>query len=230
MAASPVEPSPDASIAPASILSRLKLETRPGHEAVEQALDLMCASLTREGYERRLQQFFGFYAPLEKALGGRLEERATTGEASSLSLAPAVRSALALRLDKTARLRHDLRGLGVKPEDLRLCRDLPPLTTQAEVLGCLYVIEGATLGGRMIGRHIEATLGITAAAAGSFFGGYGADTGSMWQGMRQLLLGAATDRPTENAIVANAITTFNCLRGWCEAMGNHTETRTSRHA
>ena len=39
---------------------------------------------------------------------------------------------------------------------------LPPLETQADAFGCLYVLEGATLGGRVISRHIERALGLDA--------------------------------------------------------------------
>jgi heme oxygenase (biliverdin-IX-beta and delta-forming) len=85
------------------------------------------------------------------------------------------------------------------------------------VLGCLYVLEGATMGGRMITRHLQATFGITPDAGGRFFDGYGADTGKMWQSTRQLLVRGAPDLPSENAMVASAITTFACLRRWCES-------------
>jgi heme oxygenase (biliverdin-IX-beta and delta-forming) len=200
---------------PSSILSRLRLETRSEHEAVEQVLDLMSTSLTRQGYRQRLQQFFGFYAPLEDALQAR--GNWTADIAGGAQLSPATRSALASRLTKTAHLRQDLGCFDVMTEDLPLCLNLPPLGSQAELLGCLYVLEGATLGGQMITRHVQSTLGITPDAGGSFFEGYGADTGKMWQSMRQLLLSGAPDTLSENTIVANAITTFACLRRWCES-------------
>jgi len=203
------------SVAPSSILSRLRLETRGEHEAVEQVLDLMGASLTPEGYRHRLAQFHGFYAPLEKALLARGEGKAS--QAGEWALSPATRSALVARLNKTALLRQDLQHLGARTEALPLCRDLPPLGTQPEILGCLYVMEGATLGGRMITQHIRAALGITPTTGGSFFEGYGDDTGKMWQGMRQLLVSGSLDTQTENQIVANAIATFACLRRWCES-------------
>ena len=90
------------------------------------------------------------------------------------------------------------------------------LTTQAEILGCLYVLEGATLGGRLITQHIQATLAITPTTGGGFFEGYAGDTGKMWQAMRHLLVSCALDTQTEDAMVANAIATFACLRGWCD--------------
>jgi heme oxygenase (biliverdin-IX-beta and delta-forming) len=208
-----LQPAPLSPFAPSSILSRLRLETRGEHEAVEQVLDLMSPSLTREGYGQRLEHFYGFYAPLEQALQARRDGAA--GGAGEAALSPGSKLALTARLTKTAHLRQDLQRLGVITRDLPLCRDLPPLHLEAEVLGCLYVLEGATLGGRMITQHVQATFGITPATGGSFFEGYGADTGKMWQTMRQLLVSGAPDVQSEDTMVANAIATFACLRRWC---------------
>jgi len=206
-------------VAPSLILSRLRLETRGEHEAVEQVLDLMDASLKLEGYRHRLKQFYGFYAPLEMAL-----------QARELTLPPTTRVALAARLHKTALLQQDLQHIGVRAEILPLCRNLPPLGTQAEVLGCVYVMEGATLGGRMITQHIRTVLGITPMTGGSFFDGYGDDTGRMWQGMRQLLVSSASDTKTEDTIVSSAVATFVDLRGWCESFQKQTLNRVTHHA
>jgi heme oxygenase (biliverdin-IX-beta and delta-forming) len=216
-------------VASPSILSRLRSETRAEHEAVERVLDLMDAALTCESYRARLQQFYGFYAPLEAALQARGQWRASD-EAGPSMLAPGTRAALVSRLNKTAHLRQDLHALGVMADDLPLCSDLPALETQAEVLGCLYVLEGATLGGRMITGHIQATLGITPAAGGSFFEGYGAGTGKMWQTMRQLLVSGAPDMSSENTMVASATATFSCLRRWCQSGQTQKDKETHRNA
>ena len=193
-----------------SILTRLRLETRGEHDAVERVLSLMDAALTEAAYRQRLAQFYGFYGPLEAALQARCAPHLAT---------------LLPRLNKTALLRQDLQQLGVSSDGLPLCRQLPPIQTQAEVLGCLYVMEGATLGGRLITQHVQAAIGIMPATGGRFFEGYGPDTGRMWQTMRQLLLGCAVDTPTENAIVANAIATFASLRAWCEQTHTHTHAK-----
>lgn len=210
-------------VATSSILSRLRAETRKEHEAVEQVLDLMSKSITHQIYRQCLEQFYGFYEPLEKALQARVDQWADAVDETSLS--DATRVALAARLNKTALLRQDLHHLGVSAHGLDLCRDLPPLKTQSEVLGCLYVIEGATLGGRMITQHVGTILGISPTAGSSFFDGYGDDTARMWQGMRQLLLCNSPDTETENNIVTNAKSTFACLRIWCEIF---TKTNTKR--
>lgn len=51
------------------------------------------------------------------------------------------------------------------------------------LIGTLYAIEGATLGGQVISRHLQATLGLTASAGARFFNGYGdtVSTQQHWQ-------------------------------------------------
>ena len=204
---------PFLSQAPSSsnILTRLRAETRGEHDAVERVLDLMSPALTAGAYKNKLAQFYGFYGPLEAAL----QTRCALPE-DCLAPGPSQLATLLPRLNKTALLRQDLQDPGVLTDALPLCRRLPSTHTEAEVLGCLYVMEGATLGGRMITQHVRAMFGITPTTGGSFFDGYAGNTGTMWQSMRHLLVRCASDTQTEDAIVANAIATFARLRAWCE--------------
>jgi heme oxygenase len=218
----------DLPVATSLILSRLRLETRGEHEAVEKVLDLMSATLTHQSYRRRLEQFYGYYAPLEDALRARGNQLADGSHVTTFS--ELTRSALLARVNKTPLLQQDLHHFGVMSEYLPLCRDLPQLNTQAEVLGCLYVMEGATLGGRMITQQVRTTLGITPTTGGSFFEGYGDDSGRMWQGMRQLLVSGSPDTQTEDSIVTSAIATFACLRSWCESFQKQLDTRPTQYA
>ena len=211
-----------------SILSRLRLETRTEHNALDQLLDLMNTRLTLQNYARQLKQFYGFYAPLEQALQAR---RSLLVDGPDTTTLPDVLSeALLARLNKTSYLQQDLQYLGIPTDGQVLCRNLLPLRTQADVLGCLYVMEGATLGGRLISQHVQTVLRITPATGGRFFHGYGEHTGSMWQSMRQLLVAGSPDKATENAIVANAIATFAGLRSWCETFPQQTNTADTHHA
>lgn len=201
----------DSTHLPPFILTRLRSETREQHKDLERVLDLMGMALTRDIYCRRLVQYYGFYCPLEAALRTRCGVGDDGGSTPSSDLAT-----LIPRFDKTRLLRQDLQHFQITAEALPLCRELPSIETPADVLGCLYVLEGATLGGRIIGQHVHAELGITSATGGRFFAGYEGDTGSMWNAMRKILLRCAVDVQTENAIVANSIATFVSLRRWCD--------------
>ena len=55
-------------------------------------------------------------------------------------------------------------------------------------MGYMYVIEGSTLGGRVILKHISDKLGVTENNGGSFFAGYGVTTGSKWKNFIETLV------------------------------------------
>lgn len=64
------------------------------------------------------------------------------------------------------------------------------------LIGTLYAIEGATLGGQVISRHLQTTLGLTASTGARFFNGYGdtLSTQQHWQEFCQFA-GSIADRP-----------------------------------
>lgn len=67
--------------------------------------------------------------------------------------------------------------------DLSPTHSLGPfeLDNAAQLVGVLYTIEGSTLGGQVIYRHLESNLGLTATHGARFFSGYGKDTAKRWQ-------------------------------------------------
>ena len=50
---------------------------------------------------------------------------------------------------------------------------IPTPNSDSLAFGCLYVMEGATLGGQVIGRHVRQTLGVTPETGGRFHAAYG---------------------------------------------------------
>jgi heme oxygenase (biliverdin-IX-beta and delta-forming) len=193
-----------------TILRRLRNETSERHAALEQKLPLVNPSLSRDSYRSILEGFFGYYAPLEVKLGG------SPGWAE-------------LGFDFSARrqvpqLEKDLVALGKTTEEvtqLPQCAELPELATIPQVLGCLYVIEGAKLGGQIITRHLHANLGITPETGGAFFVGYGAETGARWQAFGAMITAAVARLGGEDEIVANANRTFETLHHWLFPRASH---------
>ena len=204
------------------ILKRLKMSTSASHTALEDQLPLMNADLSREGYCQFVSRFFGFYAPLETQL-------LASPHWHQLAFDYAPRQ-------KTSRLAHDLLALGRSHADLEAtprCTDLPACITPEQLLGCLYVIEGATLGGRSITRHLQARLGLTPESGGAFFDGYGAQTGLYWKAFCTMLsenadrkMGHSADHfcveSRHTAIVAGANQTFETLTHWLFPAPLHT--------
>ena len=188
----------------APVLSRLKNETRPQHEAIENALDLMSEGLTTEGYRYRLERLYGFYRPVEQIV-------------YNLDGWPAALEIQARR--KTPLLEADLRALGIAtPNELPRCQDLPDLRTLPRAFGCLYVMEGATLGGQFITRHIRRVLGIGPETGGRFFQSYGDDVGPRWKGFRAALAAYASPA-NEDEVVRGAAETFEKLHRWYTGEG-----------
>ncbi len=187
----------------AGVLGRLRSETQGEHEAIEQTLDLMREPLSRDDYRKILERFFGFYRPVELRFAG--------------ATVPADVSSLLTLRPRTPLLREDLIALGLQnPDALPMCAELPPLTSAAQCLGCLYVMEGATLGGQVLSRHLERTLGITPDTGSRFFTGDGPRTGEMWKAFRVAFTGFETPE-TADGVVASALASFRALRAWCSA-------------
>jgi heme oxygenase len=182
------------------IHARLRLETRADHDAVEAVMALMDDGLTAAHYRCRLEQLLGFYRPLESRLG-----RVPESELCGLSLAERA---------KTPLLAADVADVAPVPE-VPDCADLPDVGTSARAFGCLYVLEGATLGGRFISQHVERALGFTADRGGRFFAGYGARTKEMWSAFCSSLAAFAETAPeAADDVVGTARLTFDALRRW----------------
>lgn len=185
-----------------SALAALKAATQHEHEALDAALDLMNAELGAAAYRGRLEAFFGIYAPLERALA------AVDGwTAHDIDLHAR---------NKTSLLRADLISLGVEqPDALPVCEALPAMPDLAAAFGCLYVLEGASLGGQIISRHVAHRFGYTATNGAQFFNGYGARTGEMWMTFRHAVDAFAGEAATREAMISGALATFVAFREWC---------------
>jgi heme oxygenase (biliverdin-IX-beta and delta-forming) len=184
------------------LLERLKADTAERHERLERELGLMRPDLTRSAWTRLVGRFYGFYRPWEDAVA-----RTTAGG----ELAPVV-----AERRKLPWLEQDLTALNLSLSDqaaLPRCASLPSLASTAQVLGSMYVFEGATLGGQFISRHVEATLGLSGGRGYTFFHSYGTATGRMWQAFRATL-SAYAPRVDPDSMVASACETFDRFHNW----------------
>jgi len=184
------------------LLLRLREATADLHKRVEASVDFRRSFTSRDAYERLLQRFLGFYAPFEQTI-----------EAWDV---PGLRLELASRR-KSPRLEADLRVMGTARgciSHLARCSDLPVIRCNANAIGALYVVEGATLGGEVIARILEKQLGVTATAGGSFFASYGTHVRAMWDAFgEEATRFCDTDVKCEQA-VDGAVATFECFARW----------------
>lgn len=194
-----IEREPSSRRTPSSdILARLKQETAAEHAAIEGAARIMDPGLTLDRYRHYLEQSYGFYAPVEPEL-------ARLGAWEALGLSAAERAKLPL-------LEADLAALGSDVAALPRAASTPRLRDVTEALGCLYVLEGSTLGGRVIARHVQARLG--AHVPRRFLDGYGPRTGETWQIFRNALAAAARQRNADARIISGARSTFEAFTAW----------------
>lgn len=189
------------------IMAQLKEATRPYHERMERdplSRSLNGETLKLEYYRYVLGVYYGFYAPLE----GRLQA-AVHWNVVGLPLEPRLKTPLLIR---------DLSAMGMPAgawEQLPLCGHLPLVQSLPGALGCMYVLEGATLGGQLMARHLAQTLGLGRANGAAFFNSYGADVGPMWKAFRSFV--DAQPAAAADAITHSACTTFAALEQWFNA-------------
>jgi heme oxygenase (biliverdin-IX-beta and delta-forming) len=71
-------------------------------------------------------------------------------------------------------------------------------------LGILYVIEGSTLGGRIILKNISAALQLDENHGASYFAGYGAQTGVRWKTFIDAMVSYEAEHNCGDEIIAGA--------------------------
>lgn len=171
----------------------LRRATRTAHRRLEQELGVMSPDLTIEQYRSLLVGFAALHQTLDGEIAAQVDAAMPDDALAELDIGS----------------RRRMPGLAADLD--RLGAPLPspvvfPMTSLAGALGALYVSEGATLGGAVIGPHVRAVLGPDVPV--SFFAG-GGDVVARWTTCRRVidrLLVTGTQRD-EAAEVATAVFT-----------------------
>jgi heme oxygenase (biliverdin-IX-beta and delta-forming) len=193
-----------------TIHTRLRAATRAVHLELERHL-AMSPEVSLVRYTRIIALFYGFYRPIEAGLN-RLD-----------TLVPSRTFPLRAR---SALLKSDLLSLGLAGQaisELPTCSDLPGLREPEHFAGCLYVLEGASLGGQVIARSLRDKLELTDRGGTAFFAGDGAATVARWQCVLQWLEHVSQSGLRAERIVASAYETFGSLINWARAQGLYHE-------
>lgn len=209
---------------PLLMLPTLREGTRDLHEQIESHMALTKRFASIIQYRALLERYYGFYKPLEELL----ESPNWIGAWDALGVDFACRLKIPL-------LVADLHALGLTTANLAALEccpleRLPRPSSAIELVGCAYVLEGATLGGQVIGRHLEHALGLRAGESGAmFFYGYGTRTGVLWKEFRQGVEGFTAREeaacPGSIAIMAEQAVaasrqTFTAMEGWLTSEKN----------
>jgi heme oxygenase (biliverdin-IX-beta and delta-forming) len=186
------------------VLRRLRTATAAEHRAVEDTLDLLDPRLTRNRLVEVLTAMHGFWLAAEAGLDAWA--RARPGDAARVDWSRRRRSQL---------FAADLAALGA-PGPVPT-PDLPPVAGTDEALGRLYVLEGSSLGGVFIDRHLAGLPQLAGAGRLAAFSPYGQDTGAMWHAFRQVTRDRVAEGGDADRMVGAAQETFRALAGWCGA-------------
>jgi heme oxygenase len=186
------------------LLQALRDETAPFHRRLEThrlLRRLLARDLAMHEYVAVLEKLYGFYRPLERRLA------AQTGWVDlGLDFAERV---------KTPLLAADLAVLGVRRERLPLAHTAPVIHGLAEAVGCFYVLESSTLGGEVISRHVQRSLGLGASSGLGFFSCYGERVPAMWAEARSAIGAFAQLAPSAGwRAVGAAAEMFSALHDW----------------
>jgi heme oxygenase (biliverdin-IX-beta and delta-forming) len=180
-------------------IQRLKQETETDHQNVEGAVPLMHQGLNKAEYVQCIQRIYGVVAAWE--------ERAA-------EVAPEWLQPVLLARQRTPLLERDLAWFGVTEKDGERAA-LPEMSNLPSLLGTMYVMEGSTLGGQFIARHVEAALGLSEGHGNSYFRGRGSQTGPLWKEFTEMLKLQIPDEQTD-AVVVSAKAMFSTFGTWMQ--------------
>lgn len=182
----------------------LKQETKVNHQQLEKLLVRQMRSInTKEGYVELLQLFYSYFGALEEKINHFILPHQMEEEHS-------------FQRRKTIRLAEDIKALGGIVNEKCGEKDLPEIRSDLEAFGALYVIEGSTLGGRVITKMMQRQLDTESLDGFAFFNGYGDDTDHRWSSFRELLNDQGKNADDKKLVVQAADNTFAKFKSWIE--------------
>ncbi len=166
------------------LLARLRQATRPVHRELERhplLRPLLSADLSRRNYVRVLGAFAAFYRDMEPGITAALDALTIQGETSTPYRYRPRLFVLQQDLDDL-----DAQQAGVSAPLPRL----PALQTPEALLGVLYVLEGATQGGRVIAPRLAQALNLGPAFGARYFHLHEA---GQWPHLKRVLMTSSGD-------------------------------------
>jgi len=190
-------------LVPADVMLALRTGTAPEHQQLEATLDLLDPGLTVPRLTAVLQRMHAFWVVVEQGL----DTWATAHPHDAAVLEWSARRRAHL-------FAADLAALGAAPRPDRPADLVPPAGTD-EALGTLYVLEGSTLGGVLIDRHLAASPALAGVAPLAAFTPYGERTGARWAAFRRATRDHVARGGDADAVVSAAARTFRSMAAWC---------------
>ncbi|MCZ2857647.1 biliverdin-producing heme oxygenase [Blastococcus sp. VKM Ac-2987] len=187
------------------VLRVLRTGTAEEHQGLEDTLDLLDPELGRDRLALVLGLMHGFWTAAEAGLDEWAARR--PADAGTVDWASRRRAGL---------FAADLAALGAPVT--AAAPALPPVPGTDEALGRLYVLEGSTLGGTFIDRHLAGLPGLAGVRLRAF-SPYGPETGAMWAAYRRVTRDHVAAGGDVERILSSARGTFRALAAWCRPAG-----------
>lgn len=178
----------------------LKKNTSAAHARAEALLLPKLSSVeTYDDYACILNMFYGYFHPVESLVARQI----------TATIIPDIQQRRNAQF-----IIEDLKSLGCSRDLIPLCDELPSIDSVASALGAMYVLEGSTLGGRMISNMLmkHDTL-VFIHSNLHFFNGYKEETGGKWT---SFLLVVDQYEGEADQVIESANETFDCLTRWME--------------
>jgi heme oxygenase (biliverdin-IX-beta and delta-forming) len=182
------------------IAEQLKEYTAANHQQLEKMLvKQMKAVRSADDYVSLLQVFYSYFGGLEEQIKLHIGLTELPDHASRR---------------KSDALAADISSLGGTPAEKATAQALPQIDNALQAFGALYVIEGSTLGGKIISKMMAQQLGITDNKGLSFFKGYGDQTDAMWDAFKQNLNKYVKSEGEAAEVIEAANQTFLKFADW----------------
>lgn len=187
-------------------MEALKAATASWHDALEahaQSKKIMQLTLSRAEFERLIAFQYGLHLALEPQVTAHLDAHW-----------PAL--AYGETRQKQAALTQDMEQLQLPLPETASPADF--VNSPYHALGAAYVLEGATLGGQVILRHLKQIPEIAEDSPFHYYGLYGDQVGPRWKTFQSVANTALDSEEKLSAAVEAAVATFRLACQLCEAL------------
>ncbi len=186
------------------ILNKIREKTFVYHDDFTGwANKILTSQADKEHYKDVLKTFYGFYLPLEQKF-----ESLEDWKNQDFDM---------VKRRKTPLLIQDMKSMEMTDEEIsqiEMCENLPTINNMPEALGCLYVVEGATLGGQIVSNKLKETLGLTANTGSAFFNSYKENVRPMWKEFSDFITKYSEENKIEEPIVEASDQTYHKFNEW----------------
>lgn len=148
-----------------TLAEQLREETKNEHAATEKAMmPLLKSARDKDSYSRLLCAMYTYLKPVEEAVFREIDASHLPDQASRRTM---------------GHMAADLEALDANDCTQNLATSLPKIETTAQAFGALYVLEGSTMGGQIVGGIVRKNLPEDLHHT-RYFDSYGEQTRAMW--------------------------------------------------